>query len=244
MNEKKERRKDYADNADLIAAFRAGDQAAGDRLVEKNRPLIYALARRFSGRADLSDLLECGEIGLMKAINTFDLSRGLSFSTYAVPLIYGEMRRFLRDDGLIKVSREEKKLSMLLTAETERRNAKGEDTSIAAVAAACGVSPTDAAAAIFSAGAVRSLDEPIVSEEESAPLSSFVSDGSSETGATEKLALKVAVESLPDLWQRIVGLRFYHDCSQSKTAEILGLSQVKVSREEKKILSFLREKLA
>ncbi len=244
MTEKKERRKEFADNLSLLSAFRKGDVEAGNLLVEKNRPLVFALARRFSGRAELSDLLECGDIGLMKAIRTFDLSRGLAFSTYAVPLIFGEMRRFLRDDGLIKVSREEKRLAVLLSAETDRRSARGEDTSIAAVAAACGVSPSDAAAALFSGSAVRSLDEPVSTEEESVPLSAFVSDGNSESAQTERLALKDAVESLPPLWQKIVGLRYYHDCSQSKTAEILGLSQVKISREEKKILSFLKEKLA
>ena len=108
----------YDQNPELIESYRAGDSAAGDRLVEMNLPLVYSIASRFRERCDdFGDLVECGTLGLVKAIKTFDPERGCAFSTYAVPLILGEVRRFLRDDGIIKVSREEKKIMEILKRE-------------------------------------------------------------------------------------------------------------------------------
>ena len=118
MNELQEKAKSYDSNPELIARYRNGDEEAGERLVEINLPLVYKIASRFKERCDdVGDLIECGTLGLVKAIKTFDLERGCAFSTYAVPLIFGEIRRFLRDDGIIKVSREEKKLLAFLRNE-------------------------------------------------------------------------------------------------------------------------------
>ena len=154
------KKEDLSDrNLALLKEYRLGSAEAGEQLAQLNSPLVYRIAQRFSERGEMSDLVECGNIGLVKAMQSFDPERGCAFSTYAVPLIMGEMRRFLRDDGIIKVSREEKRLSAVLNRERERRQALGEDTSIEAIAAAVGVSPQDAASAIFATVPPRSLDE-------------------------------------------------------------------------------------
>ena len=120
------REQKYDVNPLLIKRYREGDCEAGEELVILNEPLIYKIAAKFKDRgADEGDLIDCGRIGLVKAMRTFDPDRGYAFSTYAVPLIFGEIRRFLRDDGLIKVSREEKKLSAMLAKERERRQSSG-----------------------------------------------------------------------------------------------------------------------
>lgn len=234
----------YEKNLTLLRAWREGDRQAGEELVLLNRPLIYRLAARFAGRgADPADLYECGQIGLVKAMNTFDFSRGCAFSTYAVPLIFGEMRRFLRDDGMIKVSREEKKLFARLNAERERRIAGGEETSVSALAAAVGVSTSDAAQALFAMTPVRSLDEAAYDGESELTLGGTVADEEEEERSFNRLALRLAIEKLNPLWQRLILLRYFRDLSQAQTAKILGVTQVKVSREEKKILAFLRRDL-
>ena len=245
MNEKKLTVNPYDKNIVLLERYRRGDEEAGEELALLNEPLVYSIAARFSSRgADLSDLVECGNIGLVKAMKTFDLSRGCAFSTYAVPLIFGEMRRFLRDDGIIKVSREEKKLCAVLSAERERRLASGEDVGIAAIAAAIGVSAQDAASAISSGAPVRSLDEAAFDEDDSQPLSSIVCDEDAELRDFDRLALRCAIEELPKEQKKLIILRYYRDLSQMETARVLGISQVKVSREEKKIMQALRRVMA
>jgi RNA polymerase sporulation-specific sigma factor len=188
--------------------------------------------------------VESGTIGLVKAMKTFDFSHGTAFSTYAVPLIFGEIRRFLRDDGLIKVSREEKRLSALLVNEREKRLALGEDVSISALAKAVGISVQDAASALFSGAAVRSLDEKAYDDDDTATLGSLIADDEEEGRNFDKLALHTAIENLSPDHRRLIFLRYFRDLSQTETAKILGLSQVKVSREEKKIMELLRKELS
>lgn len=244
MNVKAERKKPYDENLSLLKEYREGSAEAGERLAELNAPLVYSIAARFSSRvSDQSDLIECGTIGLVKAINTFDFSHGCAFSTYAVPLIFGEIRRFLRDDGIIKVSREERRLSALLNAERERRLSCGEDSDIAAVAKAVGVSVQDAASALFAQAPVRSLDECVFDDEGGATLGSLVADEEEEERSFNKLALRAAIDKLPDSWRKLVILRYFRDLSQTECAKLLGITQVKVSREEKKIMEFLRAEL-
>ena len=235
----------YDKNLDLIRRYRDGDADAGEELCELNRPLIYSIVGRFSGRgADRDELVEMGTIGLVKAINTFDFSRECAFSTYAVPLIFGEIRRFLRDDGIIKVSRENKRISALLNAERERRLNLGEDVGIQALARAVGVSAEDAATALFSTSPVRSLDEAAYDDEDSsATVASTVYDEDETTRAFDRLALKLAIEKLGEMARKIIILRYFRDFSQAETARILGLTQVKISREEKKILALLKSEL-
>lgn len=230
----------YDKNLALIRAYRAGDAAAGEALVLLNRPLVYRIAGRFSGRhSDSEELIEVGSIGLVKAINTFDFSRECAFSTYAVPLIMGEIRRFLRDDGPIKVSREEKRLCALLSAKREEMLAQGLRPTVETLADAVGVSTSDAAVALSSGSTVRSLSEPIGTDEELS-LESTVYDEDEQARFFDKLSLHMAMEQLEEDQRRLILLRYFRDYSQQRTAEILGITQVKVSREEKKILEKLR----
>lgn len=231
-------------NLILLREYRLGSAEAGEELARLNAPLVASIARRFSERGELSDLLECGNIGLVKAMQSFDPDRGCAFSTYAVPLIMGEMRRFLRDDGIIKVSREEKRLSARLNSERERRQAEGEDSSIEAIAAAVGVSVQDAASAIFATVPPRSLDERAYDDEDSESLGATVADEEAEVDAFDRLTLYSAIERLPEIWRKIVMLRYFRDLSQQEVAKIMGLTQVKVSREEKKIMAELKRALS
>lgn len=242
---KTEERSLYDKNLDLIKRYRGGDTEAGEELAALNRPLVYSIAGRFSGRGvERDELVEIGTVGLVKAINTFDFSRECAFSTYAVPLIFGEIRRFLRDDGIIKVSRENKRLSALLGAERERRLNTGEDVGIRSLAEAVGVSAEDAAAALFSTTPVRSLDEAAYDDEDSQiTVASTVYDEDEGVRSFDKLALKLAIEKLSEISRKIIMLRYFRDFSQAETARILGLTQVKISREEKKILAVLKAEL-
>ena len=229
----------YDQNPELIESYRAGDSAAGDRLVEMNLPLVYSIASRFRERCDdFGDLVECGTLGLVKAIKTFDPERGCAFSTYAVPLILGEVRRFLRDDGIIKVSREEKRLSVIINRGKERRRNLGLRCDVHSLAAALGMSPADVASAIGSEVRPRSLEESVFDDDDSTTLGCMIAD-ESEATSFDRLALRMAIETLGEEHRRIVYLRYYKDYSQSETARILGLSQVKISREEKKIMRLL-----
>lgn len=233
----------YDRNPELIERFRAGDEEAGTALAELNAPLVYSIAMRFRDRGrELSELVECGTVGLCKAIRTFDTERGCAFSTYAVPLIFGEIRRFLRDDGMIKVSREEKRLSAILNKERERRQACGEPCDIESLAAAVGISVQDAASAIFSDVPIRSLEESVSGEDDGLTLGSVIADEGAQR-SFDRIALFAEIERLPPLHRRIIALRYFRDLSQIETARLLGITQVKVSREEKKIMEHLRSRL-
>ena len=234
----------YDRNLQLIREYREGRREAGCELCEINRPLVLKIASRFTGRGvEFDELCEAGNIGLVKAINTFDFDFGCVFSTYAVPLIFGEIRRFLRDDGIIKVSREQKKLSALLNAERERRLTLGEPTDIESLAGAVGVSREDAAAAMFSSAPVRSLEEETY-DDEGHTLADSVFDEDAEERSFEHLAVKLAMEKLPEQERKLIILRYFRDYSQVEVARTLGITQVKVSRMEKKILAELRKSLS
>ena len=244
MKELQQKVSAYDRNPELIERYRAGDEDAGRELVEINLPLVYSIAARFRERCDdMGDLVECGTLGLVKAFKTFDLERGCAFSTYAVPLIFGEIRRFLRDDGIIKVSREEKRIAVLINRERERRQNAGERTDVLSLATALGISVQDAASAMFADAPPRSLEESVFDDGDSTTLGSMLSDDS-ECTSFDRLALHMALESLGEEQRRIVYLRYFKDYSQSETARILGLSQVKVSREEKKIMRLLESRMS
>ena len=245
MKLKNDKKSPYDQNLLLLKAYREGDKEAGERLAEMNFPLVYSIAGRFTGRgADMSDLVESGNIGLVKAMKTFDFAHGCAFSTYAVPLIFGEIRRFLRDDGIIKVSREEKRLSALLLAERERRLSLGEDAGIEAVAAAVGISKQDAASALFASSPVHSLEEAAYDDDDSTTLGSTIADEDAEIRQFDRFALRMAIEKLSDHHKKLIILRYFRDMSQTETAKIMGLTQVKVSREEKRIMEILRKELS
>lgn len=240
-----EKQDTYDRNLELIKKYREGSDESGTELAELNRPLVYSIAGRFIGRGvDFEELVETGNIGLVKAINTFDFDKGCAFSTYAVPLIFGEIRRFLRDDGMIKVSREQKKLSAMLNAERERRLLCGEDTGIISIAKSVGVTAEDAASALFSSLPVRSLDEAAFDDDDTHTLAESVFDDEAENRSFDRLAIKLALEKLSEFEQKLIKLRYFRDFSQVETARVMGLTQVKVSREEKKILQKLHRELA
>ena len=232
-------------NIELIKRYRAGDGEAGEELAGINQALVYSIAERFAHSADeLSELCECGNIGLVKAINSFDLSRECAFSTYAVPLIYGEIRRFLRDDGLVKVSRDDKRMLAKVLRVREQLRASGEVCTLARIAEEVGASVEDVAVIMSLGTPVRSLDERVGDEEDAPCLSAVVCDEGEEIRAFDKLSVKLAIEKLSPEHRQIVILRYFRDLSQTECAETLGLSQVKISREEKKIIAILKSELS
>lgn len=232
-------------NIDLIKRYREGDSEAGERLAEMNQALVYSIAERFARSSDeLAELCECGNIGLVKAINSFDLSRECAFSTYAFPLIFGEIRRFLRDDGPIKVSRDDKRMLAKILKVREDIRASGESCTLSKIAEAVGASSEDVAAIMSLGSPVRSLDERVGEGEDSPCLSAVVCDEDEEIRAFDKLSVKLAIEKLSPEHKKIVILRYFRDMSQTECAEILGLTQVKISREEKKIIGILKSELS
>ena len=236
----------FAENLSLIKRSQNGDAFATEELVKKNSGLVQSIAAKFNGRGvEFEDLVQIGNIGMLKAIRSFDLERGVVFSTYAVPLIFGEIRRFLRDDGLIKICRPQKKLgAMLMRAKENYISENGTSPRIEEIAKICGATPEEAAAALCAVSPAVSLSEPLFGEEENFTLENtlFLQDESEKM--LEKLSLSEALAKMPELWRKIVIFRYYRDMSQQSTAEKLGLSQVKISREEKKLIEFLRKQMS
>jgi len=235
----------YSDNTALVLLAREGNEEAETRLVTMNAGLVRSIALRFRGRGiELEDLMQIGTLGLIKASRSFDPDRGFAFSTYAVPLIMGEIKRNLRDDGLIKVGRAQKKLGFdLLGVKARIMNEEGRDPSISELAVSLGVSPEEAAMALDAISPVSSLSEPS-DEDGNLTLESRLPDTDNEIERTrDRVALEQAVMKLSEVRRKIVELRFYKNMTQQECAEVLGLSQVKISREEKKILEILREDL-
>lgn len=235
----------YDENLVYLKRYAAGDAFAEDELVRRNSGLVNGIAHRFRGRGvEFEDLVQIGTIGMIKAIRSFDLARGNAFSTYAVPLIIGEIRRFLRDDGMVKVSRIQKRTGAALMHAREQYIAEhGIEPRLAELAEQVGVTPEEAAAALDSASPVRSLSEAIGDDDFA--LEDVLPSPDDELGKMlEKIALRETIETLPPLWKKIILLRYFRDYSQQQTADALGLTQVKISREEKKIFTKLRENLA
>ena len=238
----------YERNAELLERFARGDPLAETALVEENLGLVRKVARRFLDRGtELEDLVQIGTIGMIKAIRSFSLDRGTAFSTYAVPLIVGEIRRHLRDDGPIKVSRIYKRQGVSLMREKNRiRTEEGREPAIAELAQLCGVTVEEAAISLDAISPVTSLSD-FVYGEDSVTYEGVLSDEESETESEricDRVALAQSIDKLPPLWRKIVLLRYYRNRTQQQTASELGLTQVKVSREEKKILAFLRQELS
>lgn len=225
----------------LFQKAAAGDSAALTLLVEENMGLVKSLALRFRDRGtDVEDLIQIGTIGLIKAIRGFDTEFGTRFSTYAVPLICGEIKKHLRDDGIIKVSREIKRKGALLCREKQRiMTETGEEPRISQLAQVSGMSVEEAAYALDAAAPVASLYDS--GEGDLAPEDTLWTDN--VASFSESLALRQAVESLATEDRQIVALRYYKGMSQTETARCLGLTQVKVSRREKKIMERLRKEL-
>lgn len=235
-------------NTVLLERLAAGDAAAEGELIEENMGLVRHIARRFLDRGtEFEDLVQIGSIGMLKAIRSFSVERGTAFSTYAVPLIVGEIRRHLRDDGPIKVSRIYRRQGISLMHERRRiQTEEGRDPDIRELAQRCGVSVEDAAISLDALTPVASLSDYLCGDE-GMTVEGTVADAESERESEaicDRVAISQSIGRMPPLWRKIVLLRYFRNMTQQRVADLLGLTQVKVSREEKKILAFLREELS
>ena len=237
----------YTQNQELLEKSILGDEQATSDLMEANMGLVRSIALRFKDRGvEYEDLVQIGCIGMLKAIRSFDKERGTVLSTYAVPLIIGEIRRFIRDDGLIKVSRIYKQQGAMLMREREKYISEyGYEPKIEVLAGICNLSVPDAVMALDASSPVNSLSASINGDDESFTLESTLTSGRSEIDEKiDHIALSQAISKLPSLWRSIITMRFLKEYSQQNTAEVLGLTQVKISREEKKIFEALRKELS
>ena len=226
---------------ELIARSQAGDASATEALVTDNSGLIWAVARRYMGRGtEAEDLYQLGCLGFLKAVEGFDLSFGTQFSTYAVPKIAGEIRRFLRDDGAVKVPRGLKEQAAAIKAiRTSLTNALGREPTVTEIARQTGLTVEEIALAETATAATESIQRQ--TGEEGFSLEDVLTDTESEENMVEKIALRQAVERLPDREKRVIHLRFFHGLTQQRVAKVLDVSQVQVSRIEKKAIGLLRE---
>lgn len=228
---------------ELIRRAQAGDAQASEALVTENAGLIWSVAKRFLGRGtEAEDLYQLGCLGFLKAVEGFDLEFGTQFSTYAVPKISGEIRRFLRDDGAIKVSRSLKERAAAVRIMHDRlSSALGREPSLKELSDHLGMTPEEIAEAQTAPLEVESIHRE--SGEEGFTLEAVLTDTESEERMLEKLALKQAIAELPERERTVIQLRYFHGLTQDRAARILGVSQVQVSRIEKKAIGILREKI-
>lgn len=234
------------DTMEYIKRAHEGDKEARDRLVMENMGLVWSIVRRFSGRGyELEDLFQIGSIGLLKAIDKFDLTMEVQFSTYAVPMIMGEVRRFLRDDGMIKVSRSLKELAgKAAAARGELEFSLGREPTIEEIAECIGVSREEVAASFRAGAEVESIYRPIDHEDESGGcLIDRIAETKSENEMLiNRMVLAELLEKLTAQEQKIIVERYFENKTQAVIADGLGISQVQVSRMEKRILKELRQK--
>ena len=229
-----------ADTLDLLDLARQGDQAAVSQVLEQNSGLIWAVVRRYYGRgAEPEDLYQLGCLGFLKAVQGFDPAYGTQFSTYAVPKIAGEIRRYLRDNGAIKVSRGLREQSLVIYAAREQlRSRLWREPALSELSEATGLAPEEIAVAELAAAAPDSLQQ---ENAEGLTLESTLADSAAtEEALVERIALRSAIDALPEQEQKTILLRFYKGLTQQQCARILGVSQVQVSRLEKRALDHLR----
>jgi len=233
----------YSENNELIAKIKEGDESALAELINLNMGLVKSIAARFRDRGvEYEDLIQIGTVGMIKAARSFDFSFGTAFSTYAVPLIIGELRRFLRDDGIIKVSRNIKKQGINIIKKRELfMREHGREPRVTELAEICEMKEEDLVYALESVSPIHSLNDQVGSDDDGLTLENIIADKDNTIESlTDKIALSEAVKKLPKLQRQILILRYSKDMSQQQTGDILGLTQVKISREEKKILEKLR----
>ncbi len=221
-----------------IRRVQAGDRGAEEALLRENMPLVAAIARRYQncGLAQ-EDMIQLGSIGLLQALRRFDPTRGLCFSTYAVPLIAGEIRRFLRDDGMVKFSRETKSLALQI----ERVRREQGDLTVEELSKVLHVPLEDITAALASRTAALSLDAP--TDEDGADLQTFLgsADADTEQDALRRVELRELFAVLSERERQVLFLRYFQDRTQNEVGKRLGLSQVQISRIEKKALLRMRQ---
>lgn len=232
-----------SDKFELLRAAQAGDQQAAERMIVENSGLIWGIARRFYGRGvDLDDLYQIGCVGFIKAMQGFDLEYGTQFSTYAVPKISGEIRRFLRDDGSIRVSRTIKEqASVIKIAKNSLEQTLGRDPTVSEISAETGISIEDIAVAETATSSTESLQRE--TGEDGFTLEHILGDYNQEEKLIERVALREAISKLPQREQLVIKLRFYRGMTQDSASKVLKVSQVQVSRLEKKAVEQLRKLL-
>ncbi|MCM1188807.1 MAG: SigB/SigF/SigG family RNA polymerase sigma factor [bacterium] len=252
------------DTSVLIARSQAGEKDAREVLIEKNLGLVHHIVRRFTGRGyDPEDLFQIGVIGLMKAIDKFDLSLGLKFSTYAVPMITGEIKRFLRDDGPVKVSRTIKENGLKVKLARQRLQAKeGREPTLKEITQATGLTTEEVVVAMEASIEVESIYSAVYQDDGSEVYlvdkvvrgasgsvgSSMAGVFGSEDAEKEKLLNHMLLSQLLDTLEpserSLISMRYFQNKTQMEIASLMGISQVQVSRLEKRILLRLRERAA
>ena len=235
------------ETAKLIQSAHEGDKSARDRLVAENMGLVWSIVRRFGGRGyDPEDLFQIGSIGLIKAIDKFDLNYDVKFSTYAVPMIAGEIKRFLRDDGMIKVSRVLKETAVKAKGVREALNLKlGREPTLNEIAEELGICVEELAAAMESGAEIESLQKTIYQGDGSSIhlMDKLEEKSNPAEEVMNKMLLGRLLNELSPQERKIIIRRYYMEQTQTQIAKELGISQVQVSRMEKKILKSMREKL-
>ena len=225
----------------LIQDAQQGDREAAERLVVENSGLIWSVARRYFGRGvDPDDLYQLGCVGFLKAVRGFDLGFGTMFSTYAVPKIAGEIRRFLRDDGSVKVSRTLKEQAAAVKAARQRLTGDlRREPTLRELSAETGLTPEEIAAAETATASTESIQRE--TGEDGFTLEDVLTNEGDEERMIERIALREAIGKLPEREQMVVNLRYFHGLTQERVARILGVSQVQISRLEKRALGRLRD---
>lgn len=238
--------KQYKNNLEYLKSASEGDELAMESLIRDNYTLVTSVAKRFTGRGcELEDLIQIGLIGMLKAIRSFDLSKGNAFSTYAVPMIMGEIRKFLRDDGLIKVSRIRKQNGYAIMKAKERFTLdNGREPTVSELSDISGFTCEEICESLDAISPVYSLSSFIGENEGMTFENSIAASENPFESEIEKMALLDSINSLEPTWKKIIILRYYKCLSQQETAVKLGMTQVKISREEKKIFAYLRDRLA
>lgn len=231
-----------AETRSLLQDAARGDRSAEARLIKENNGLIWAIARRYYGRgAEPEDLYQLACVGFIKAVRGFDTGMGTEFSTYAVPKIAGEIRRFLRDDGAIKVSRAVKERAAKVSRlQNDLETRHGRPPTVSELAEAAGLTTEEVAACEQAHVTVDSFERELAG---GGQLSDLVGDDGLEERTCLYLSLRQAVQELPEREQQVIALRFSHALTQQETARIIGVSQVQISRLEKRAIQALREKL-
>ena len=231
----------------LIERSHHGDKEAREQLVEENMGLVWSIVKRFTGRGtDMEDLFQIGAMGLIKAIDKFDTSFEVRFSTYAVPMIAGEIKRFLRDDGIVKVSRTLKENCWKIRRETEEfRHREGRDPTLEEISGLTGLPKEEIAMSLESSVEVESIYKTIPQKDgsEICLLDRMESPREGMQELLNRVVLEQLLDELPDTERRLIIMRYLQDKTQSEVARLLGVSQVQVSRLEKRILKQMREKL-
>lgn len=230
-----------SDQKELIRLAQAGDRQASEQLVTENSGLIWSVAKRFIGRgAETDDLYQLGCLGFLKAVEGFDLEYGTQFSTYAVPKISGEIRRFLRDDGTVKVSRSIKEQAATIKSmRSQLTSILGREPTIAEISRQTGFTPEEIALAETATAATESIHRE--TGEDGFTLENVLTDTESEEKLVEKISLRQAIEKLPEQEKMVVMLRYFHGLTQDRVSKVLSVSQVQVSRIEKKALCNLKK---